>query len=113
MGYKTIFLEKIWMKSSSKIERKINRHLEMMNHLTGMKIAWGNLVLAHISMLYAQRFLDGVLNHFAEIWWGYENCFLFKLGWHNLKTASCGDSKTMKTKHSQPVGLTVAPSERS
>ena len=39
MGYKTILLENIWMKSSSKIERKVNRHLKMMNHWTSMKIA--------------------------------------------------------------------------
>ena len=81
MGYKTIFLENIWTKSLSKIERKINRHLEMMNHLNGMIIACDDLLLAHLSMLYAQRFLDGVLNHFAAMWWGTKTVFLFKMGY--------------------------------
>ena len=55
------------MKSSrSKIERKIIRHLEKVNRLTSMKIAWGNVLSAHKSMFYGQRLLDGVLNHFVE-----------------------------------------------
>ena len=65
MGHKTILLEKFWM-NQSKIERKVKKNLEMMNHLTSMNIAWDNMLSTHISMFYGQRLLDGVLNHFAE-----------------------------------------------
>ena len=65
----------------SKIERKINRHLEMMNHLISMKIARDNLVSFHRSMFFAQRLLDGVLNHFAEGWWGTKTVSMFKMGY--------------------------------
>ena len=50
MGYKTMFLENIWVKSTIKDLKKSYRHLEMMNHLTSMKIAWDNLVSVNISM---------------------------------------------------------------
>ena len=32
------------------LDTKVNRHLEMMNHLSGMKIAWDILVSFHRSM---------------------------------------------------------------
>ena len=32
-------------------------------------------------MFYAQRLLDGVLNHFAERWWGMKMVSLFKVGY--------------------------------
>ena len=54
------------MKPSIKIEGKVNRHLEMMNHLTCMKIAWDSLVSIQVSMFYAQNLLDGLLNNFPE-----------------------------------------------
>ena len=38
MGYKTMFLEKILGEVNDQ-ERNVYRHLEMMNHLTSMKIA--------------------------------------------------------------------------
>ena len=57
MGNKTILLEKI-------LDEVIDQRL--MNHLTSMKIASDNLVVVHISMSYAQRLLDGMLDHFAE-----------------------------------------------
>ena len=66
-GTKLFCLKEFWMKSSTEIERKGNRHLEMMNHLTSMKIAWDNMVSLHIySIIDKQRLLDGVLNHFAD-----------------------------------------------
>ena len=53
----------------------------MMNHLTSMKTAWNNLVSSYISMLYAQRLLEEVLNHFAErCRVGYENFFHVREG---------------------------------
>ena len=55
MGYKVLYLKNFGLSHRSKIERRVNRYLEMMNHLTGMKIAWNNSVLVHIFMLYAQR----------------------------------------------------------
>ena len=39
MGFKTILLEKFWIKSSIIDETKVKRHLEMMNNLTSMKVA--------------------------------------------------------------------------
>ena len=67
MGYKTILLGKnLDEVVDVLIERTINRHVEIMNHFTGMKIAWDNLLSVHISTLYARILLDGVLNHFAE-----------------------------------------------
>ena len=51
----------------------------MMNNLTGMKIASDNLVPAH--MLYVQRLLEGVLNHFAERSSGTKTIFMFKMGY--------------------------------
>ena len=56
----------------------------MKNHLNGMKIAWDNLVSFHSSMFFALRLLDGLLNHFAERWWGYENCFYVQDGIRNF-----------------------------
>ena len=53
----------------------------MMNHLTSTKIAWDNLLSVHISMLYAQGLLDGVLNHFAERLWGMKTFSIFKRGY--------------------------------
>ena len=82
MGYKTILVEKILDENiDKKIERKINRHLKMMNHINGMKIAGDNLVSFHRSMFFAQRLLDGVLNHFAERWWGTKTVSMFKMGY--------------------------------
>ena len=52
----------------------------MMNHLTAMKIVWDNLVSVNISLFYAQRLLDGVLNHFAERLWGTKTFSEFKVG---------------------------------
>ena len=52
-----------------------------MNRLNGMKIAWDNLVSIHVSMFYAQRLLDGVLNHFAERLWGTKTISMFKMGY--------------------------------
>ena len=52
----------------------------MMNRLTSMKIAWDNMVSAHISTLYGQRLLGGVLNHFAERGMGYEYFFYIQDG---------------------------------
>ena len=46
-----------------------------------MKIAWDNLVSVHISMFYAQRLPDGVLDHFAERWWGRKTFSMFKMGY--------------------------------
>ena len=41
MGYRFILLEKNFGRSHrSTIERKVDRYLEMMNHLNGMKVAW-------------------------------------------------------------------------
>ena len=62
------------------IERKVNRHLEMMNHLTSMRITGDNMVSVYISMFYAQIPLYGVLNHLAERRWGYENLFYARDG---------------------------------
>ena len=46
----------------------------MMNHLTSMKIDENRLgklgICPYIYVFYAQRLLDGVLNHFAERGWG-------------------------------------------
>ena len=53
----------------------------MINHLNGVKIAWDNLVLFHRSMFLAQRHLDGVLNYFAERWWGTKTLSMFKMGY--------------------------------
>ena len=50
-----------------------------MNHLNRMKVAWDNLVSVHVSMIYAQRLLDGVLNHFAETWWGMKTFSMLKM----------------------------------
>ena len=61
MGYKTISLEK----NLDEVIEQVNKHLEMMNYLTRMKIARENLLSIPKSMFYAQRLLDGVLNHFA------------------------------------------------
>ena len=38
----------------------------MTNHFTSMKIAWDNLLSVHLSMFFAQRLLDGLLNNLAE-----------------------------------------------
>ena len=57
------------------------RHLEMMNHLNDMKIVGDNLVSFHRSMFYAQRLLDGVLNQFAERWWGMKTVSMFTMGY--------------------------------
>ena len=56
----TILLEQIL---DEFIDQRLKELLEMMNHLTDMKIAWDYLVSFHISMFYAKRLLDGVLNH--------------------------------------------------
>ena len=50
-----------------------------MNPLTSMKIAWDSLVSVHISMFYAQRLLDSILNHFAERLWGTTTFSMFKV----------------------------------
>ena len=44
-------LKKFWMKSSMKLERKVNRRPEMMKYFTSMKITLENLIHGHISML--------------------------------------------------------------
>ena len=64
-----------------RFERKVNRHLEMMNHLPGMKVAWDNLVCVEISMFYARRLRDGVLNHFAERCWGTKTFSVLRMGY--------------------------------
>ena len=54
-----------------------------------MKIAGDNLVSR--SMIYAQRLLDGVPNHFAERCWGTKTVSLFKMGYdifHNCAKLS-------------------------
>ena len=53
----------------------------MINHMNGMKIARDNLVSFHRSMFLAQRLLGGVLNHFAERWWGMKTVSMFKMGY--------------------------------
>ena len=80
IGCKTISLKKFWMKRS-KIESKINRHLEMMSQLNGMKISRGNSVSSYRSMFYPLRFLDGVLNHFAERCGGTKTIYVCKMGY--------------------------------
>ena len=48
---------------------KINRHLEMINHFNGMKIAWENLLSFHtVYQCLCTKTLDGVLSNFAERW---------------------------------------------
>ena len=52
----------------------------MMNYLTSKKIAWDNLVSVHISMFYAKRLPDRVLNYFAEDDGGTENFYYVQSG---------------------------------
>ena len=48
-------------------DRKVNRHLERMNHLHSMKmVSVHEMVSVHISMLYRQRLLDGVVNNLLK-----------------------------------------------
>ena len=60
----------------------------MMNQLNCMKIAWDSLVSVNISRFYAQRLLDGVLNHFAERQWGTKNTSMFKMGYKNFSNCA-------------------------
>ena len=67
MGYKIIFLEKILNEViDQRLKEKVKDIFEIMNHLTSMKIVWDGLLSFHMSMFSIQRFLDGVLIHFAE-----------------------------------------------
>ena len=54
----------------------------MMNHLTGIKM--DNLVPAHISLLYGQRHVEGLLSHFAERCWGTKLFSMLKMGYEIL-----------------------------
>ena len=78
MGYKTMFLEKILGEVNDQ-ERNVYRHLEVMNHLTSMKIAWDNLVPVNVLRIKTSAWV-GVLNHFAERLWGTKTCSVFKDG---------------------------------
>ena len=59
--------------------------MEMMNYLTSMKIASdANLVSFHVSMFYAQRLLDGIVNNCEEDG-GFQKTFsMFKMGYENF-----------------------------
>ena len=82
MRYTTILLEKILIELIDQIlKEKVNRQLEMMNHLNRMKTAWDNLASVHASIFCPQRLLDGVLNHFAERWWGMKTISMLKIGY--------------------------------
>ena len=59
-----------------------------MKHLTGMKIAWDNLVSVNRSMFYAQRFLDGILNNFAERLRGTKIFLCSKMGYESFTNSA-------------------------
>ena len=68
VGYKSISLKNFGC-HLSEIERKVNRHLEMMSHLS-------------IYLCCMRKdFWMGVLNHLAERWWDTETLPTFKTGY--------------------------------
>ena len=66
MECRTICLKTFTRRNQSALKSKMNRNLEMINHLTGMKIAWENLSHVRIYFKRPEGVLDGVPYNVVE-----------------------------------------------